>query len=64
MPLPEQSPCTGVCQLNDHAICTGCYRTLDDIVHWRNYSEAARREAVAHSERRKSAAQRPGCALK
>lgn len=29
-----ESPCTGVCQLNDNLVCLGCLRTIDQIIAW------------------------------
>ena len=29
-----QSPCTGVCTLNDDGLCDGCLRTGDEIAGW------------------------------
>ena len=28
------SPCNEVCTLNDHKVCIGCKRTMDEIVAW------------------------------
>jgi len=28
------SPCNDVCTLNDHKVCIGCNRTMDEIVAW------------------------------
>ena len=28
------SPCNNICTLNDHNVCVGCKRTLDEIVAW------------------------------
>lgn len=37
-----KSPCISVCALDDHDICIGCYRSLDEIARWRTMSEAER----------------------
>jgi predicted Fe-S protein YdhL (DUF1289 family) len=29
-----QSPCISVCLLDDKDICTGCFRSADDITDW------------------------------
>lgn len=29
-----ESPCCGVCQLNAAQICTGCFRSIDEIIDW------------------------------
>ena len=28
---PKNSPCIGVCKLNEHLICRGCGRTVEQI---------------------------------
>ena len=30
-PLSKDSPCIGVCTLNQHLICNGCGRTIQEI---------------------------------
>ena len=33
--LDIQSPCIGVCSMNDlSGLCQGCYRTMDEIQQW------------------------------
>ena len=34
------SPCGARCGLNDDDYCMGCYRHIDEIVGWRDASEA------------------------
>ena len=46
------SPCVSLCSLNEEGICTGCFRTIDDISRWRVMSVAERSEAVAAAKRR------------
>lgn len=29
-----KSPCINVCRLNSESVCSGCYRSLDEIGHW------------------------------
>jgi predicted Fe-S protein YdhL (DUF1289 family) len=41
---PAQSPCVRNCCLDDHLICLGCFRSLDEIKEW----------SVADSQRRRS----------
>jgi predicted Fe-S protein YdhL (DUF1289 family) len=43
--LPQQavlSPCIGICRLDAHGYCQGCYRTGDEIARWRSMSETER----------------------
>jgi predicted Fe-S protein YdhL (DUF1289 family) len=42
MSPPILSPCIGICQVNESGLCEGCFRTLDEIGSWCNYSAAQR----------------------
>ncbi|WP_188065257.1 DUF1289 domain-containing protein [Sphingobium sp. KCTC 72723] len=43
MNTPPVTPCRNLCQLDAaRATCTGCGRTIDEIVHWRSMGDAAR----------------------
>jgi predicted Fe-S protein YdhL (DUF1289 family) len=33
------TPCIGKCELDDNAICKGCYRSSSEITDWVNKSE-------------------------
>jgi hypothetical protein len=33
-----KSPCMNICGLDENDMCFGCYRTLNEITHWHNYS--------------------------
>ncbi|MCP1726239.1 putative Fe-S protein YdhL (DUF1289 family) [Natronospira proteinivora] len=33
-PEPPESPCVGVCTMDDEGHCIGCFRTLDEIAQW------------------------------
>jgi len=38
-----ETPCRNLCALDrERATCMGCGRTIEEIVHWRNMTEAAR----------------------
>jgi predicted Fe-S protein YdhL (DUF1289 family) len=33
------SPCTALCSMDENReFCTGCYRTLDEIMHWSQFN--------------------------
>lgn len=32
--FPPPSPCVSICTLDDHKVCLGCRRTLDEIQAW------------------------------
>ena len=47
------SPCIGVCVLNPHTqLCDGCYRTLNEIAAWWDYTPDQKREVLAQTEAR------------
>jgi len=42
------SPCIDVCQMDDaRGVCLGCFRTLDEIVHWAQYTPRKKRAVLA-----------------
>lgn len=46
--LDIQSPCIGVCSMDDlTGLCQGCYRTLDEIQQWWDL-DAHQKKAVIH----------------
>jgi len=36
------SPCVGVCQYNNDEVCSGCFRTADEISQWTTISDSER----------------------
>lgn len=42
MDIPILSPCRNLCALDAARVCTGCGRTIDEIVHWRSMTDADR----------------------
>lgn len=41
------SPCVNICVVHPtERICTGCYRTIDEITHWARLSPEIRREIM------------------
>ena len=50
------SPCVSICQLNPTTrICTGCYRTIDEIAAWGQLDAQGRRRILANVSRRRAA---------
>ncbi|WP_265499328.1 DUF1289 domain-containing protein [Paracoccus beibuensis] len=48
------SPCVGICTLDDDLrICTGCYRSLDEIASWGSLPPEARRRVIRDLPRRR-----------
>ncbi len=50
------SPCVSICALDDDEICTGCYRTADEITDWFMASNDEKREIIARAAARRDAA--------
>ena len=42
---PVPSPCTSICKMNaDRSLCTGCYRSLEEIRAWSRAEASGRRD--------------------
>jgi uncharacterized protein len=49
------SPCTSVCVIDPATgLCGGCFRTLDEIARWIDFSAAEKREVIAALDTRRS----------
>lgn len=46
------SPCVRNCCLDDHNVCMGCGRALEDIVRWGGASDDEKREILERSRAR------------
>lgn len=44
---PLKSPCISVCALDGENVCTGCFRTGDEIRLWNGYTNQERRDVLA-----------------
>ena len=44
---PVKSPCISICVLGDGDICTGCFRSGDEIRDWGTYSNEQRLAVLA-----------------
>ncbi len=53
MSEPVASPCNRHCCLNDKDVCMGCYRTLDEILKWTQFSNEQKRQVIKQCEARK-----------
>jgi predicted Fe-S protein YdhL (DUF1289 family) len=42
MSNPVLSPCVGVCAVDAAGVCLGCFRTLEEIGAWLQYTPAQR----------------------
>jgi predicted Fe-S protein YdhL (DUF1289 family) len=50
-----QSPCISVCLLDDNDICTGCFRSADEITDWFMASAEQKREVLRRARERMEA---------
>jgi uncharacterized protein len=58
--LDPPSPCISVCRMDPASgLCTGCYRTLDEIAQWGGASAAWKRTVWAQIRQRRNADQAP-----
>jgi uncharacterized protein len=54
-----ESPCVNVCQMNPFTgLCRGCFRTLDEIAGWLDFSVSEKLEVLERLDER-----RPGHSL-
>ena len=54
-PMSEKiiSPCIGVCSIdNETGYCKGCFRTLEEISNWINYTEEERLHIIEEIKKR------------
>jgi predicted Fe-S protein YdhL (DUF1289 family) len=52
---PINSPCVSICVLNEEDICTGCYRTGNEISHWGVFDNDERMEVLKRCAKRAKA---------
>ncbi|MBJ7538507.1 DUF1289 domain-containing protein [Marinomonas transparens] len=50
-----RSPCVNLCLLNDDDVCTGCYRTGEEITLWGRMDENEQRAVMMKVHKRESA---------
>lgn len=46
------SPCVRICCLDEHNVCLGCGRTLDEIRDWSKMNDAEKRAVNEHARLR------------
>ncbi|MAR91404.1 MAG: DUF1289 domain-containing protein [Pseudomonadota bacterium] len=54
-----ESPCVRNCCLDNRDICLGCGRTLEEILHWNQYSPQQREQAFRRASQRRDADSTP-----
>jgi predicted Fe-S protein YdhL (DUF1289 family) len=47
------SPCISLCRLDEHKVCRGCMRHVEDIREWRSADDARRRTICAQAHQRR-----------
>lgn len=52
-----ESPCVACCKLDEHKVCVGCYRHINEIVDWNRRSEAELTAIMQQVAARKAAYQ-------
>lgn len=50
---PVQSPCIRNCCLDDHDMCLGCFRELEEIKRWSLVDDSSRHLILVNAKRRK-----------
>jgi predicted Fe-S protein YdhL (DUF1289 family) len=53
-PRRVPSPCVNICALGDDSICTGCFRSLDEITTWSMLSDEQREVLLKELARRRA----------
>ncbi|WP_372763917.1 DUF1289 domain-containing protein [Litorivivens sp.] len=47
-----KSPCISVCALDEDDLCMGCYRTMQEITDWSEYTNEVKREVIVRAQQR------------
>lgn len=47
------SPCISLCRLDEHKVCLGCFRHVEDIREWRSADDQRRRQIRQDAEQRR-----------
>ncbi|WP_240009655.1 DUF1289 domain-containing protein [Marinomonas algicola] len=53
--VTKETPCVRRCCLDQKDVCMGCFRTLDEILHWHQYNEEEAKVVFALIEKRRNA---------
>lgn len=49
---PLASPCIRICCLDDHDICLGCFRSLEEITGWSKADQQTRQHFLDNAKNR------------
>lgn len=44
--FPIQSPCKGICQVDERGFCCGCMRSRDERFNWQNMNNTQKQEVL------------------
>jgi predicted Fe-S protein YdhL (DUF1289 family) len=55
-----ESPCIKKCALNEENICTGCFRTIQEIITWPSTDDETKRRIAVLSGKRKKGQKEKG----
>lgn len=47
-----ESPCVGICSLDEQDICSGCYRNVQEIIDWMSMDNAQREDVLRKCKER------------
>lgn len=50
-----RSPCVSICALDEHDICTGCFRSGQEISQWGTYDDEHKRQVLKACAQREQA---------
>lgn len=50
------SPCISTCRLDEHKVCIGCFRHVEDIRQWRSADDQQRRQICEQAQARRQLA--------
>ncbi|MBH3426895.1 DUF1289 domain-containing protein [Pseudomonas alkylphenolica] len=53
------SPCISTCRLDEHKVCIGCFRHVEDIRQWRSADDEQRRVICQQAQARRQQAETP-----
>lgn len=54
-PGRPMSPCVSICSLDEHDVCYGCYRSVDEITEWARMTAAEQHATIERAKARAEA---------
>lgn len=60
-----KSPCISVCEMDPASgLCSGCFRTLDEIAGWISFSNDEKRDVLSRLRERRARAAQPAATVR